>query len=119
VALVEIARLPCSDGCTRRVDRTPKEQAHHQRHQTGCEQQPDHLKYQTLEPIHRAVDEAIGNVFCIGDDGRVLLRDRLAKIVDRRLAPEGQVLEDRKPFALREINRAAEVRRDGATTSAS
>ena len=103
-----------SDGGTRRDDRTPKEQAHHhQRREGGYEQHPDHLQHETFEPIHCAVDEAIGDLLCIADEGLVLFRDRLAKIVDRRLSLEGQVFEDRKPFALREVDRAGEVRRDG------
>ncbi len=59
------------------------------------------------------VDEADGDLFCITDNGLVLLGDRLAKLINRRLAFNGQVLEDRKPFALREPDRAGEVRRDG------
>ena len=35
-----------------------------------------------------------------------------SKIIDRRLAFNGQVLEDREPFALSEPDRVGEVRRD-------
>ena len=75
---------------------------HHQQcRDNRDEQHRDNLQHQALEPVHGVVDEADGYLFCITDNSLVLLRDRLAKIIDRRLAFKGQVLEDREPFALR------------------
>jgi len=86
---------------------------HHQQcRDNRDEQQRDNLQHQALQPVHRVVDEADGYLFCITDNSLVLLRDRLAKIIDRRLAFNGQVLEDREPFALSEPDRVGEVRRD-------